>query len=106
MPVSSGKIPYHNPLQLLEVKPNSKPYQSIDAVGIREIARILEVAHSAPANHFKNKKPVDIESQAIVLRSFIHGYALLRLDGNENQAVDDVTGIKGQVAVKFTASNK
>ena len=28
----------------------------IDAVGIRKIARLLEVAHSAPANHFKNKQ--------------------------------------------------
>ncbi|MFT6389975.1 MAG: AcrR family transcriptional regulator [Cellvibrionaceae bacterium] len=28
----------------------------IDAVGIRKIARRLEVAHSAPANHFKNKQ--------------------------------------------------
>ena len=30
--------------------------QGVDAVGIRKIARILEVAHSAPANHFKNKQ--------------------------------------------------
>lgn len=30
--------------------------QGIEAVGIRKIARILEVAHSAPANHFKNKQ--------------------------------------------------
>lgn len=30
--------------------------QGIEAVGIRKIARTLEVAHSAPANHFKNKQ--------------------------------------------------
>ena len=30
--------------------------EGIDAVGIRKIARLLEVAHSAPANHFKNKQ--------------------------------------------------
>lgn len=30
--------------------------EGIDAVGIRKIARLLDVAHSAPANHFKNKQ--------------------------------------------------
>lgn len=30
--------------------------EGIDAVGIRKIARSLNVAHSAPANHFKNKQ--------------------------------------------------
>jgi AcrR family transcriptional regulator len=30
--------------------------EGIDAVGIRKIARLIEVAHSAPANHFKNKQ--------------------------------------------------
>jgi len=30
--------------------------EGVEAVGIRKIARILEVAHSAPANHFKNKQ--------------------------------------------------
>ena len=30
--------------------------EGVDAVGIRKIARRLEVAHSAPANHFKNKQ--------------------------------------------------
>jgi len=30
--------------------------EGIDAVGIRQIARKVGVAHSAPANHFKNKK--------------------------------------------------
>ena len=30
--------------------------EGIDAVGIRKIARLLEVAHSAPANHFKSKQ--------------------------------------------------
>lgn len=28
----------------------------VDAVGIRQIARAVGVAHSAPANHFKNKR--------------------------------------------------
>lgn len=30
--------------------------EGINAVGIRRIARALDVAHSAPANHFKNKQ--------------------------------------------------
>lgn len=30
--------------------------EGIEAVGIRRIARALDVAHSAPANHFKNKQ--------------------------------------------------
>jgi AcrR family transcriptional regulator len=30
--------------------------EGVEAVGIRKIARVLEVAHSAPANHFKNKQ--------------------------------------------------
>tara|TARA_R110001599_G_scaffold143638_1_gene324677 strand:+ start:593 stop:1186 length:594 start_codon:yes stop_codon:yes gene_type:complete len=30
--------------------------ESIDSIGVRKIARILEVAHSAPANHFQNKQ--------------------------------------------------
>ena len=30
--------------------------EGVDAVGIRKIARLLDVAHSAPANHFKNKQ--------------------------------------------------
>ena len=30
--------------------------QGIDGVGIRQVARAVGVAHSAPANHFKNKQ--------------------------------------------------
>ena len=30
--------------------------EGVDAIGIRKIARQLDVAHSAPANHFKNKQ--------------------------------------------------
>lgn len=30
--------------------------EGINAIGIRRIARALDVAHSAPANHFKNKQ--------------------------------------------------
>ena len=162
--------------------------EGVEAIGIRKIARLLDVAHSAPANHFKNKqalltslatesfrhlvstiekdisqqtdelsialhsfcnallefglaypnrykllwrreyadnknddldeameaiysqltallkkhaqyKKVDVESQAIALWSLIHGYVLLRLDGNLNEGVDDVTGIKRQEAI-------
>jgi AcrR family transcriptional regulator len=162
--------------------------EGIESIGIRKIARILDVAHSAPANHFKNKqalltalatesfqhlvstieqdispqtnklrialhsfctvllefglaypnrykllwrreyadnknddldvameaiysqltailkkhaqhKQVDVESQAIALWALIHGYVLLRLDGNLNEGVDEVTGIKRQVAI-------
>lgn len=162
--------------------------EGIDAIGIRKIARLLDVAHSAPANHFKNKqallnslatasfrhlvasikkeipqdtfnlkpaihsfcntilefglaypnrykllwrreyaedkdeelntamediyaqltvildkhaqkKQVDVESQAIALWSLIHGYVLLRLDGNLTEGYDEVTGIKRQSAI-------
>ena len=162
--------------------------EGIEAVGVRKIARQLNVAHSAPANHFKNKqalltsmatesflhlvstihnaisqdttqlstaihafsaaivsfalaypnrykllwrreyadnttdelnaamkaiysqltdilkkyvqrKEVDIESQAIALWSLIHGYVLLRLDGNLTEGVDEITGIKRQEAI-------
>ncbi|MBV1920732.1 MAG: TetR/AcrR family transcriptional regulator [Pseudomonadales bacterium] len=162
--------------------------EGIEAVGIRKIARALEVAHSAPANHFQNKqslltalatesfrylvskiekeisketgnlrlsihsfsntilkfgleypnrykllwrreyaddqdgelgaamdniyaaltailgehaknKQVDVESQAIALWSLVHGYVLLRLDGNLKEGNDEVTGIKRQVAI-------
>lgn len=162
--------------------------EGVEALGIRKIARMLEVAHSAPANHFKNKqalltalatesfqnlvsviekkiprekdsikktihyfcdtilefglsypnrykllwrreyadnqnteldeamekiyaqltsilriyaqnKHIDVESQAIALWSLIHGYVLLRLDGNLSQGFDEVTGIKRQTAI-------
>jgi AcrR family transcriptional regulator len=39
----------------------------IDAVGVRKIARQLEVAHSAPANHFKNKQALLV---ALAIESF------------------------------------
>lgn len=39
----------HTAFELLDV-------EGIDAVGIRKIARLLNVAHSAPANHFKSKQ--------------------------------------------------
>ena len=162
--------------------------EGLEALGIRKIARLLEVAHSAPANHFKNKqalltalatksfqhlvsiieervpnkkanlkeaihyfcdtllefglnypnrykllwrreyaddknteldevmekiyaqltsilrvhaqnKNIDVESQAIALWSLIHGYVLLRLDGNLSEGFDEVTGIKRQTAI-------
>ncbi|MFT6904129.1 MAG: AcrR family transcriptional regulator [Oleiphilaceae bacterium] len=162
--------------------------EGLEALGIRKIARMLDVAHSAPANHFKNKqalltalatesfqhlvsiieekippektslkeaihyfcdtllefglsypnrykllwrreyadkqnieldeamekiyaqltsilrihaqnKQIDVESQAIALWSLIHGYVLLRLDGNLSQGFDEVTGIKRQTAI-------
>jgi len=43
--------------------------EGIDAVGIRKIARQLEVAHSAPANHFKNKQAL---LTALAAESFRH----------------------------------
>lgn len=42
--------------QILQTAFNLLDTQGIDAVGIRKIARLLDVAHSAPANHFKNKQ--------------------------------------------------
>lgn len=41
----------------------------IDAVGIRKIARQLQVAHSAPANHFKNKQAL---LSSLATESFRH----------------------------------
>lgn len=41
--------------------------EGINAVGIRKIARLLDVAHSAPANHFKNKQALLI---ALAAESF------------------------------------
>lgn len=41
--------------------------EGIDAVGIRKIARLIEVAHSAPANHFKNKQALVV---ALATESF------------------------------------
>ena len=162
--------------------------EGVEGVGIRKIARIIGVAHSAPANHFKNKqsllmslaaesfrhlnlvietespkeagnlnsaiqsfgntilefglkfpnrykllwrreytinqadelsaamdniyaqltsiltvhaksKQVDVESQAIALWSLVHGYVLLRLDGNLEDGYDVVTGLKRQIAI-------
>lgn len=43
--------------------------EGVDAVGIRKIARQLEVAHSAPANHFKNKQAL---LTALATESFRH----------------------------------
>jgi len=43
--------------------------EGVDAVGIRKIARLLEVAHSAPANHFKNKQ---VLLTALATESFRH----------------------------------
>ena len=162
--------------------------EGLDAIGIRKIARMLDVAHSAPANHFKSKqalltalatesfqhlativdkkvpqdksslreaihyfcdtvlefglqypnrykllwrreyadyqnaeldesmeliysqlttilsnhaqnKNIDVETQAIALWSLIHGYVLLRLDGNLSEGFDKVTGIERQSAI-------
>jgi len=43
--------------------------QGIEAVGIRKIARLLDVAHSAPANHFKNKQAL---LSSLATESFRH----------------------------------
>ena len=43
--------------------------EGADAVGIRKIARLLEVAHSAPANHFKTKQSL---LTALATESFRH----------------------------------
>ena len=48
--------------------------EGIDAVGIRRIARLLEVAHSAPANHFKNKQAL---LTALATESFRHLVAVI-----------------------------
>lgn len=42
--------------QILQTAFELLDVEGIEAVGIRKIARLLEVAHSAPANHFKSKQ--------------------------------------------------
>ena len=42
--------------QILQTAFELLDLEGVDAVGIRKIARLLDVAHSAPANHFKNKQ--------------------------------------------------
>ncbi len=174
--------------QILQTAFDLLDTEGVDAVGIRKIARVLDVAHSAPANHFKTKqallmslatesfrhlvsiiekqtpndsddlkaaihsfsnailefglsypnrykllwrreykgeqtdeltlamdsiyaqltsilsehaknKAIDVESQAIALWSLVHGYVLLRLDGNLTEGYDDVTGLSRQAAI-------
>jgi len=174
--------------QILQTAFDQLDTEGVDAVGIRKIARVLDVAHSAPANHFKTKqallmslatesfrhlvsiiekqtpndsddlkaaihsfsnailefglsypnrykllwrreykgeqtdeltlamdsiyaqltsilsehaknKAIDVESQAIALWSLVHGYVLLRLDGNLTEGYDDVTGLSRQAAI-------
>lgn len=42
--------------QILQTAFELLDVEGIEAVGIRKIARLLNVAHSAPANHFKSKQ--------------------------------------------------
>jgi AcrR family transcriptional regulator len=51
--------------------------EGIEAVGIRKIARVLEVAHSAPANHFKNKQTL---LTALATESFRHLVSIIRFE--------------------------
>jgi len=190
--VNMGESPtyHHGNLreQILQTAFDLLDTEGVDAVGIRKIARVLDVAHSAPANHFKTKqallmslatesfrhlvsviekktpndsddlkaaihsfsnailefglsypnrykllwrreykgeqtdeltlamdsiyaqltsilsehaknKAIDVESQAIALWSLVHGYVLLRLDGNLTEGYDDVTGLSRQAAI-------
>jgi len=190
--VNMGESPtyHHGNLreQILQTAFDQLDTEGVDAVGIRKIARVLDVAHSAPANHFKTKqallmslatesfrhlvsiiekqtpndsddlkaaihsfsnailefglsypnrykllwrreykgeqtdeltlamdsiyaqltsilsehaknKAIDVESQAIALWSLVHGYVLLRLDGNLTEGYDDVTGLSRQAAI-------
>lgn len=45
--------------------------EGINAVGIRKIARTLNVAHSAPANHFKNKQALLTTLAAMSFRHLV-----------------------------------
>lgn len=59
--------------------------EGIDAVGIRKIARLLDVAHSAPANHFKNKQAL---MAALATEAFRH--LLTTLDTELPKVTQDV----------------
>ena len=57
--------------------------EGIDAVGIRKIARLIEVAHSAPANHFKNKHALVV---ALATESFRDLYSkIIKVNSKETK---------------------
>lgn len=59
--------------------------EGIDAVGIRKIARLIEVAHSAPANHFKNKQSLLV---ALATESFRDLYSkIINANSKETENV-------------------
>ena len=58
--------------QILQTAFELLDVEGIGAVGIRKIARILKVAHSAPANHFKNKQALLV---ALATKSFSDLYS-------------------------------
>lgn len=60
--------------------------QGIDAIGIRKIARLLDVAHSAPANHFKNKQAL---LSSLATESFRHLVAKI-----ENEIPQDIGDLR------------
>ena len=60
--------------QILQTAFELLDVEGIDAVGIRKIARLLEVAHSAPANHFKNKQALLV---ALATESFRDLYSTI-----------------------------
>lgn len=60
--------------------------EGVDAVGIRKIARLLEVAHSAPANHFKTKQSL---LTALATESFRHLVSKI-----ENEISDEVGNLR------------
>jgi len=55
--------------QILQTAFSLLDSEGIEAVGIRKISRVLDVAHSAPANHFKNKQAL---LTALAIESFRH----------------------------------
>jgi|TARA_B110000438_G_C15418067_1_gene480579 AcrR family transcriptional regulator len=63
--------------------------EGIDAVGIRRIARLLEVAHSAPANHFKNKQAL---LTALATESFRHLVAVI-----ENEIPQELNNLRVEI---------
>ena len=59
--------------------------EGIDAVSIRKIARLIEVAHSAPANHFKNKQSLLV---ALATESFRDLYSkIINANSKETENV-------------------
>lgn len=75
--------------QILQIAFELLDTEGVDAVGIRKIARVLGVAHSAPANHFKTKQAL---LMSLATESFSHLVSII-----EKQTTTDSDSLKGAI---------